>query len=1135
MASVAGSSATRVQLCGRLAVELEGEQVEPKLRGRQGRELFAYLVVNRTRPVSRDELVAALWPYEPPPRPGAALSTQLSLLRRAIGAGRIEGRTEIQLVLPDGAWVDVEAAVEALARADASIARGEWEAAWSPAQSAVAIAERGFMPGHDSPWVDARRRDIEELLLDALESVAAAGMRMGGAEPAAAERAARRLVELAPLRESGHVALMRVHAARGNAAEGLRVYEDLRSRLREELGTAPGSAAQEAHMQLLEAGARERPPSTPAGGTAAPLPSLLEEASQLPLLGRDRDLARLELLLARAPEVPRQLAVVAGEPGIGKTRLLTEFGRLAHERGAHTLFGRADENALVPYGPFLEALRHHAAHAPPEALARAQQLGVDELAALVPELAADADLPRSAEGLDPALARYRLFDAISTLLVDASAAGPLVLLMDDLQWADEPTLLLLRHVLRAPAQRRLLVVGSYRDIDLHRSRALADALADLQRDIPFERLPLRGLARPDVAALARVSTGREPDASLVASIHDETDGNPFFVLEMARHLSESGGAGGLPDSVRDVILRRLTNLSEPAQRTLRLAAVIGREFDLGVLERIGDLHGDNLLTAVEEAARARVVVESHDRLDRYGFAHALIRATLYEDLAAARRIRVHERVGEALLDEAAPDAEVASHLLAALPRGDPARAIDAATRAAADATELLRYEDAARRLNRALDALARHLPGDGERRARLLVELGHAQRRSGRMPEARATFLDAVNAARELGDSDLLAEAVLGYGGGWFESAFMDETMVALLEEALAGIADGDGMTRLELLSRLAKALYYSEDEHDAERRSTLSAEAIGMAERLGDRRGLLVALEGRHFALTSPENLDERVATARRIVELAAEVGDRERDLLGRYFLIADLVEADEMEEADREIADYGRLAQAARLSLHRWYHARFLAMRALLEGRLDDAAELSQRAFELGAPVEPRTATMHFGTQTFMLNMLRDTLGPLEPAVRGFVDEYPRVAAWRIGLILLLLGENRREEAERRFAEFTESRFEAIPRDAIWSLSTAFCADILARGIGTPADARALYELMRPFADRNAVTGETIISIGPMAYYVGRLALLLGEVDEAIELLEQAVDRAARMGARPFEALAARALENARAEAVA
>jgi DNA-binding SARP family transcriptional activator len=1120
-------------------VELAGARVEDELRGKQGRQLFAFLVVNRNRAVSRDELVDAVWPFKAPANAGAALSTLLSHLRRALGADAIQGRGELQLHLPPDAWIDVEAAAEAIGRAEAAIAREEWSAAWSPAQVALSIAERGFLPGHDAPWIDVRRRDLDELLLETLEAVATLGVRLGGSELTAAERAARRLIELTPMRESGHVALMEIHEARGNAAEGLRIYEDLRQRLRDELGTAPGATAQQVHMRLLEASdvAAPAPAPRPSSGSIpslTPLPALLDAPQRAAFVGRERDMRRLDLALERTDDIPTQLALVAGEPGIGKTRLVTHFGQIAHDRGARVLYGRTDENGLVPYGPFVEALRHLVGHAPPALVERAAKIGGGELRGLIPALGGDAAM---ASGGDPALARYRLFDAISALLVDSARDQPLVLLLDDLHWADEPTLLLLKHVLRAGDQRRLLVVATYRDAELHRARALSSVLADLQRDVQIERVHLRGLAPADVASLARDSTGADPSAEVVASIHGDTEGNPFFVIELARHIADAGGVplSTAPEGVREVILRRLAALTQPAQGALRVAAAIGREFDLAVLERLGELEGDALVEAIEEALDARVVTEVPNRPERFSFAHALTRTTLYGELTAARRIRAHERIGRTLIDLVAEGrevamAEIASHLLAALPRGDADEAIDYACGAAREANELLAYEEAADHLARAIAALDRHRPRDVRGRVLLQLELGHAQRRSGRMPEARETFLPAIEAARSLGDSDLLAEAVLGYGGGYFESAYLDEFMVALLEEALAGLDERDSVLRLELLARLAKALYYSEDEQDEQRRDALSEEALGMAERLGDSNSMLVALEGRHFALTRPENLDERLAIARRIIELGDECGDRERSLLGRYFLIADLVEADQMEEADREIDEYGRLAREARLPLHLWYHARFRAMQALLAGRLVEAATTAKEAYELGYPVEPRTAEMHYGAQTWLLHMLQGQLPLGEEAVRRFVETYPRVAAWRCGLSILLAQDGRRDEAYEIYREFAETGFRAIPRDAIWSTTCGLAAELVTM-LGDADDARALYELIRPYSDRNAVTGEVIFCSGPMSLYVGVMALYAGELDAAVEELEDALARCERMGALPFEARAAEALAAAHA----
>jgi DNA-binding SARP family transcriptional activator len=248
---LAVDDSTRIQLCGRLVVELEGRRVEDELPGRQGRLLFAYLAFSRSRGAPRGGLVAALWPEGAPDAADASLAALLSKLRRVVGQQTLVGRAELRLSFPPGAWIDLETAGVAVHRAESAVALNDWEQAWTPARTALYVANRCFLPGHDAPWIDGRRRWLEDVRLRALECVGTVGLRMGGTELAAAERAGRALVEAAPFRESGYRLLMEALEARDNIAEALRVYDALRVLLREELGVAPGRAAQELHRRLL--------------------------------------------------------------------------------------------------------------------------------------------------------------------------------------------------------------------------------------------------------------------------------------------------------------------------------------------------------------------------------------------------------------------------------------------------------------------------------------------------------------------------------------------------------------------------------------------------------------------------------------------------------------------------------------------------------------------------------------------------------------------------------------------------------------------------------------------------------------------------------------------------------------------
>jgi SARP family transcriptional regulator, regulator of embCAB operon len=244
---------TRIQVCGRLAVEIGGRSVTDLVPRRQGRLLFTYLVLNRHRHAGRDELVDTLWQDDAPPDADAALSTVMSRLRRAIGAEALVGRGEVRLVLPADAWVDVEAAEEAIHRAEAAIAQGRWAPAWAPSLVALFVARRGLLRGEDARWIEPHRRRLDDIHCSALECYTAAALGLGGSELHVGERTARELIARVPYRESGHRLLMEVLAARGNIAEALRAYEGLRFLLREELGATPSPQIQAVHLRLLKA------------------------------------------------------------------------------------------------------------------------------------------------------------------------------------------------------------------------------------------------------------------------------------------------------------------------------------------------------------------------------------------------------------------------------------------------------------------------------------------------------------------------------------------------------------------------------------------------------------------------------------------------------------------------------------------------------------------------------------------------------------------------------------------------------------------------------------------------------------------------------------------------------------------
>lgn len=1081
--------------------------------------LLAYLILNRERPVGRDELSDALWPGSAPRSQDAALRTLLSRLRSALGSSVLSGRDELTLELPEPAWIDFEAAGAQVARALAALEAQDARQAWGLAQVPLNIASRGLLPGTQADWLERWRRELEDLRLQALEIIGRAGLALGSGQLASVERAARALIEAEPYRESGYVLLIQALEARGNIAEGLRVFDRLRRLLRDELGTAPSPDALAAHERLLHPEEHAAAPvSAPVVKAPLGLPPELAARAARPMVGRTALLAEIESWLGRAgPQRPERLLLLSGDAGVGKSRLLAEAASHAHAAGAIVLAGRAPDETLIPFQPFLVALGQYVEAIPPAQLPELARRHGPELARLIPELRRRLpDLPPAAAE-DSETERYRLFEGVVELLADLSADRPVVLVLDDLHWADRPSLMLLRHVTRSPRMERVSVLGAFRATERDRAE-FGIALGGLRDERLVRLIEVGGLGRSDAARLVSLRAGAMPSAALTEALYDETNGNPFFIEEIVRHLADSGvqaataGAHelreiGLPADVQEVIARRLGRLDDDTLELLRVAAVVGRDFEAGLVERVLSFDEETFLAALEVALEAGLVTEDPGTPESYTFAHGLVRETLYGAISTARRARLHRRVGFALEEEEDPERHagaLARHFTRAGHAQDAERATRYALAAAERAADMLAHDQAAEHLESALEVASRFAPEARERRLGLLLELGEARIRSGERPRAWAVFREAATVAAELGDADSLARAAIGASRRYvLPPGVVDRDLIALLEQALEAFPPQPSVIRVQLLFCLCSALYFS-DRRDEMRR--LSAEATVIAGELGDARALALAAAARRRAYWGPGHLERRLADSTQLLRHALRAGDRELVLQGHAWLVVDLLETGDRAAVETQIQAFTRVAQDLRQPLFHWQITVWQAMRALLGGELEATERLAGEALAAGIRPEGVTAPQYYAIQILALRREQARMAELEGAARALVAQSPDRPAWRAALIVLLCETGRREEAAAELDQFAVNGFADIPLDGDWLITTTLLADAIVE-LGDTARARQLYELMLPYRGANVVIGLAAVCLGSTARYLGRLALTMGDRAAAREHLERAL----------------------------
>jgi eukaryotic-like serine/threonine-protein kinase len=1093
------------------------------LGGGKQRALLANLAIHRGQLLGPDRLIDDLWGDRPPPSAAKTLQVLISRLRKTLGRETIVTRGGGYMLAADGVVTDVEQLEDLLRTARDAATSGDATAAAEHTAAAAGLFRA--RPLTDFAFDDFAQLEIarlEELHLFVLEQRIEHELAAGRGAELIPELEA--LVREHPLREPLRAQLMLALYRAGRQADALEAYHSARTTLVGELGIEPGRALRELEQAILQ-----QDVSLDADG-AVPTAGDPPDAGGSFLVGREHELAQLHSGLDRAFAGHGSLFLLVGEPGIGKSRVAEELLREARKRGAVALAGRCWEAGGAPaYWPWVQSLRAYVERTERSDLRAQLGNSAGDIAQMLPELrelAPDAPAP----SVDSEGARFRLFDATARFLKAAAATQPIVLVLDDLHAADEPSLLLLRFLAAELGGSRVLVIGTYRNVDPTVREPLTSTLAELARERVTSRIELRGLGESDIRRYIELNAKTAPPRELVEAIHRETEGNPLFVGEVVRLLAAEGSLEdlkveslwtfGIPQGVREVIGRRLSRLSPRCTQMLTLASVLGREFRLDALERVGGGHDDLLLESLDEAVGARVLAPTPGSRGTLRFAHALIRETLYDGLTTVRRVQLHRAAGDALeqLYGEHPDAhlaELAYHFFEAAPGGDAEKAVAYARQAAERALTLLAYEEAARLVRTALEALDFVQPQDKRASCELLVTLGEAESRAGNMQIAKDVLWRAAELARIHHLPRELARAAAVYGGRIvYARAGSDDRIVPLLEEALGALGEDEVKLRARLLARLAGAL---RDEHSRLRRDRLSAEAVALARSSGDAGTLAYALDGRIAAYIGPDRLDAILALTGELRELAEATSDHEPLLSARFFRFICFVTRCVTPDADTELEVVVEMAQKLHQPAQLCQVTASRAMLALGRGEFESGKALAEEAFRYGVNAAPEIAVPAMQLHSYALGVALGEMDELVPNLRAIAETYPARPFFRSALVHVqaLLGD---VEAERGFAELASDGFARLPLDTEWLYAMSLLAEtsVLLHDLDR---AEQLYRLLTPYAQLNVVNVPEGVR-GSVSRYLGLLAAMCERWDDAATHFSCALETNERLGLRPWVA---------------
>lgn len=873
------------------------------------------------------------------------------------------------------------------------------------------------------------------------------------------------------------------------------------------------------------------------GTSRTPLPPRLPQSPAIGVVGRVREQEQLaEALKSVSAGEPGRIVLLSGEAGVGKSTLTSSVAHRAHAGGAVVMYGRCDEDLAIPYGPFVEMLRYFLAHVEDEVWDAVEDDHFSALGHLVPGIGAQRPQMDERRPSDPNGERWILYGAVLALIDVVARHSPVLIVLDDLHWADPPTLELLRY-LASRLPDRVLIVGTYRDVALSAGHPLTETLAALVREERTTRIPLRGLADDEVIMFMAAAAGHDMDEDGVMlghALYRETDGNPFFVAEVLRHLIETRAIvqddsgrwvptqelaeAGLPESVRQVLGSRVARLGREATLVLSAASVLGQEFEVDALAAMTTMDEEPILDVLDAAGSASIVLEVRDVPGRFRFAHALIQHTLYDDLGVTRRARLHRSAAEALEAQLGETAgtragEIARHWLASTRPAEASKATIYARLAGENALAALAPSEAVRWFTEALGVLA-HTPDEVER-PRCLAGLGEAQRLMG-ISDYRETLLEAAAGAQAIGDVETLVRAGLANNRGFVSGlGQVDHERLTVLGAALDAVGDGDSPTRARLLAMASSERLF--DEGDYARRRDLADRALDISRRVGDPAATLDVLLRRAITLWTPSTVEELLAEMIEAEAIANRLNDPIGMFWARGFRAVFSIQVGDIADVVRCHDDALRLTSDIGLPILKWSLAFSRSWSVLLEGDIDSSESLADEALRLGTETGQPDAIAFYGVQLFALRWQQGRLSEIADFVSEVADANPALALYRASAAFVMSESGSAGGAEDRLRSEGSSQF-VVPENYLVGPYLDLWARVASQ-VNEPDAARTLYDHLQRQSHLITFTGALVL--GAVAHNLGTLARTLGRLENANEHFAHALELHRKIRAPFFTAL--------------